>query len=89
MRGLSVIVALLVTVPAFADRRHTVQPPRNSACPQGVVVQPTELNWLVLSGDTFFLSDRLTGLQKAPKSGGPPVPVQPTIGLEIPQFAVD
>src|SRR5438128_4057462 len=89
MRGLSVIVALLVTVPTFAARRHTVQPPRNSACPQGVVVQPAELNWLVLSGDTFFLSDRLTGLQKAPKSGGPPVPVQPKIGLDIPQFAVD
>jgi len=89
MRRLSVIVALLVTVPAFAARRHAVQPPRNSACPQGVVVQPIEMNWLVLSGDTFFLSDRLLGIKKAPKSGGIPLPVAPKIGLDVPQIAVD
>ncbi|HYS55187.1 MAG TPA: DUF5050 domain-containing protein [Thermoanaerobaculia bacterium] len=93
MRAFSVLVAaFLILGPANGAeplRRRVVQPPRNSACAQAVVVQPIELNWLVLSGDTFFLSDRTFGIKKAPKSGGIPLPVSPKIGLDIPQIAVD
>lgn len=71
-------------------RRRAVQPPPTPACRPTVIAQPVTANWLILSGDTLYLSEQSAGIIRVPSDGlTQPVQVVARIGLDIAQLAVD